>query len=278
MRFSIITVSFNAGEKLRKTVSSIWKQSFTDYEVIVKDGGSTDTSPEKLREDAEAERALESGKLKLIICPDRGVYDGMNQALERCRGEYVLFLNCGDVLHDSNVLKAVDREIENCKSRAAADEKMIFYGNTFCIRTGAWVHSAPVITGFTCYRNIPCHQSCFYDKRLFQKKKYDMRLKIRADYDHFLWCFYVEKANFQYMDITVADYEGGGISEFSENRRRDRREHEEVIRRYMKTKELLKYKTIMLLTLAPLRRWIAESSSMSGVYHKIKAFVYREHQ
>ncbi len=275
MRFSIITVSFDAGEKLQKTVSSIWKQSFTDYEVIVKDGGSTDTSPERLKEDAEAERALESGKLKLIICPDSGVYDGMNQALEKCRGEYILFLNCGDVLHDRDVLKAVDREIENCKSGAEADKKTIFYGNTFCSRTGAWVHSAPEITGFTCYRNIPCHQSCFYDKTLFQKKKYDTKLKIRADYDHFLWCFYMEKANFQYMDITVADYEGGGISESSENRRRDRREHEEVIRRYMKRAELLKYKTIMLLTLAPLRRWIAESSSMSGVYHKIKAFVYR---
>ena len=48
MRFSIITVSYNPGEKLRGTLRSVAAQSFTDYEVIVKDGGSTDGSTDCL--------------------------------------------------------------------------------------------------------------------------------------------------------------------------------------------------------------------------------------
>ena len=61
-----------------------------------------------------------------------------------------------------------------------------------------------------------------------------------------------------------------------ENRRTDIAEHELVVRRYMKRSEILKYKGIMLLTLAPLRRWIAESSSFSGVYHRIKGWLYHK--
>ncbi len=300
MKFSIITASFNPGDKLLFTVNSILEQEFQDFEIIVKDGGSKDGALELLKKNAAAGRAIAEGKLRLIIERDRNVYDGMNQALEACRGEYVLFLNCGDRFHDRSVLRAVagaigkaaqtvEKQTEKVSSDITGEtgdaveeqygEKnrpVIYYGNTYCMRTNATVHSAPEITGFTCFRNIPCHQSCFYDRRLFLEKKYDTNLKIRADYDHFLWCYYRGGAGFQYLDFVVADYEGGGISETEKNRKTDKAEHGLVIRRYMKTGEILKYKGIMLLTLAPLRRWIAESSRFSGVYHRIKSCLYRK--
>ena len=76
------------------------------------------------------------------------------------------------------------------------------------------------------------------------------------------------------MDIIISDYEGGGISEVKENRRLDQEEHELVTKRYMSAGELLKYKTIMLLTLAPLRRKLAEDSALSGLYHRLKSIIY----
>ncbi len=271
MKFSIIVASFRAGEKLNITVESILAQTFRDYEIIVKDGGSKDGSLEVLREADCAGQAISENRLKLIVKPDGGVYDGMNQALEVCQGEYILFLNCGDIFHDRQVLARVSEKIAEEEKTALP---AIFYGNTFCKRTGAMVHSAPEITGFTCYRNIPCHQSCFYARELFQDKKYDTALKIRADYEHFLWCYYEKRAVFCYLDMVIADYEGGGISEAKENRKTDKTEQELVIRKYMFGKEILKYKTIMLLTLAPLRRRIAENSRLSGLYHRIKSLLY----
>lgn len=287
MKFSIITASFNPGKKLLFTINSILGQEFRDFEIIIKDNGSTDGAIEKLCKEERVQRAIAEQRCKLIIKPDKNVYDGMNQALEACRGDYILFLNCGDRFHDNKVLDRV-AEIIDIKMVPEAVKKgdtlkynienkpIIYYGNTYCMRTKAMVHSVPEITGFTCFRNIPCHQSCFYDRRLFQEKKYDINLKIRADYDHFLWCFYRGGAEFRYLDFVVADYEGGGISETKENRKTDKAEHELVVRRYMKTNEILKYKGTMLLTLAPLRRWIAESSSFSGIYHRIKGWLYHK--
>lgn len=291
MKFSIITASFKPGGKLIQTVGNILNQTFDDYEVIIKDGGSNDGSVEEMMKVPRIKAAVESGKVMVHVQEDKNVYDGMNQAISLSKGDYLLFLNCGDLFHDTQVLEHVAAQItkshekqskveeiglEECiegrKSRN--DSPIVYYGNTFCSRTGAMVHSAPSITGFTCYRNIPCHQSCFYDRRLLDEKQYDISLRVRADYDHFLWCFYVKKASFRYMDIIISDYEGGGISEVKENRRLDQEEHELVTKRYMSAGELLKYKTIMLLTLAPLRRKLAEDSALSGLYHRLKSIIY----
>ena len=71
--FTIIVVSYNAGDKLLKTVESITRQSYTDYRVLVKDGMSTDGSVEKLKarvdvvsaENLHADDNLPDGKITL---------------------------------------------------------------------------------------------------------------------------------------------------------------------------------------------------------------------
>lgn len=151
------------------TINSILGQTFVDFEIIVKDGGSKDGAVEKLLAEEKVKQAVSEEKLKVITKSDRNVYDGMNQALDICRGEYVLFLNCGDKFHDEKILAKVSEEIDRRKENMG-EKPVIYYGNTYCMRTGVVVHSAPEITGFTCFRNIPCHQSCFYDRKLFQKR------------------------------------------------------------------------------------------------------------
>ena len=61
------------------------------------------------------------------------------------------------------------------------------------------------------------------------------------------------------MDFPVASYEGGGYSESRENRALDRREHRQITASYMRKGELLRYRAVMAVTLAPLRRLLAES-------------------
>ena len=276
MRFSIITVSYNPGEKLRGTLRSVAAQSFTDYEVIVKDGGSTDGSTDFLKGSEEGLNHVHFYEEK-----DRGIYDAMNRAVGYAEGEYVLFLNCGDLLANENVLERVNEVIERTErdgAKACKEQdrpKYVFYGDTFSEQTKVTIASAPEITGFTCYRNIPCHQSCFYDIELCREKPYDLSYKIRADYDHFLWCFYRADARFIHMDFPVSSYEGGGYSESKGNGKRDAQEHRQITGTYMKKTELFRYRAIMALTLAPVRRKMAESKAFSGLYHRLKGVLYK---
>ncbi len=272
MLFSIVVVALNPGGKILKTVESILGQGWRDYEILVKDGLSKDGSIEDLEQKYAAEE-----RLRIVRKQDRSIYDAMNQALDLAEGDYVLFLNCGDSFYEEAVLEKTAGAIAARRTAEGKDggKPCIFYGDTFCEQTGAMVHSAPKITGFTCYRNIPCHQSCFYDRRLFEEKRYDTQYRIRADYDHFLWCFYRGKADMAYLDFPVSAYEGGGVSEEKKNRDLDRREHRKVTKEYMGFWELSRYRLAMALTLAPLRSWMAGSKRFSGFYHRMKSWLYR---
>lgn len=271
--FSIVIVCLNAGEKLQKTFASVKLQSFRNFEVLIKDGLSVDNSVEKLlREERELAQSPEAPYLKVVEKKDTGIYDAMNQAICKTQGEYLLFLNCGDCFYDKDVLKKIAEAI--AADREQGEEKGIYYGDTFCEKTKAVVASPRKITGFTCFRNIPCHQSCFYHRSLFVRKKYEPEYRIRADYDHFLWCFYRGGARPQYIGLIVAAYEGGGYSESKENQKRDRQEHRLITEEYMSAAKLFSYRAAMVLTLAPLRTRMAENKVFSGLYQTIKRLLY----
>ena len=273
MNISVITVCLNPGEKLGITLDSILRQDCQDVEVILKDGGSTDGSVEKWRQENTSAPGAE--RVRIFVEKDRGIYDAMNQAVAHAIGDFLLFLNCGDRFADDSVLK---RTIDYLKEEEEAGtnlDRLVLYGDTCGEKNDVVIASAPEITGFTCYRNIPCHQSCFYSAALCREKPYDLRYKIRADYDHFLWCYYQAGAKMRHMDFPVAAYEGGGFSEKRENRERDRQEHREITGKYMGRGELLRYRAIMACSLAPLRTAMAESRLFSGFYHWLKEVVYR---
>lgn len=258
--FSLIVVCLNAGDKLIATVDSILMQDYDNYEIIVKDGISKDGSIEKLPENS---------KIKIFREKDSGIYEAMNQASLKAQGDYVLFLNCGDAFYEADVLRKTADFIEKKPGHG------IYYGDTYCEQTHALVVSAPEITPFTCYRNIPCHQSCFYRKDLLEKKPYDPVFRIRADYEHFLWCYFKADAKPVHMKFVLASYEGGGYSESKANRKRDKQEHKQIVKMYLSLTQRMRFAFVMAITLAPLRRFLAEKTPLSGVYHKIKAGLYR---
>lgn len=266
MRFSVIVVCLNPGEKLNQTLDSVLKQTCDDYEIVVKDGGSSDGSLDSVRSDL---------RVNLYREKDSGIYEAMNQAVSHANGDFVLFLNCGDLFPDERVLERTASYIEREATLGTDLSKLVLYGDTLGEKNGVVIASPPRINGFTCYRNIPCHQTCFYSRQLCLNKPYDPALRIRADYDHFLWCYYKAKAKFVHMDFAAASYEGGGYSESKGNKRRDRQEHKQITKFYMNGRELFRYKLIMACTLAPLRSAMAESKSFSKVYHSLKKCIYR---
>lgn len=274
--FSIVVVSLNPGEKLVLTLKSILDQDYGNYEIIIKDGGSRDGSAEKLfgKNDAVREIPADS-RIRFFREPDKGIYDGMNQALRYVQGRYVLFLNCGDRFYNRSVLSETAGFIEKTERGSLCRSKpYIFYGDQYNELQKSPVHSAPRMNDFACYRNVPCHQVCFYDAGLFASRGYDTDFRVRADYEHFLYCIYDRKAEAVYMPVTVVRYEGGGFSETRENRKRSALEHKVITRYYQGFWKKSFYSFLMLASLAPLRTKISESPALSKGYNAVKSAVY----
>lgn len=266
---SIIVVALNPGEKLKETLDSIKMQTYKDYEVIIKDGGSKDGALDALEEKGYFE---EFPAVNIVRQSDRSIYDGMNQALEHINGRYVEFLNCGDSFFDKDVLKNVAEYIG--KNDAAAHQPAIFYGNQFNRLQNSVVTSAPEINDFTCYRNVPCHQVCFYASELLKGRAFKTEYTVRADYEHFLYCVYERNAKTFSMPHIICFYEGGGYSETKENRKKSAIQHREITKHYL-GKKAIRYRVVMILSMAGLRSKIAESPLLSKPYNALKTMIYK---
>ena len=96
-KFSIVTVCYNAGDKLHETIATALQQTYENFEIIIKDGLSKDDSLQRVPEDE---------RIFVYSYKDQGIYDAMNQALKEITGDYVYFLNCGDSFYDENVFQA----------------------------------------------------------------------------------------------------------------------------------------------------------------------------
>lgn len=264
MLFSIIIVCLNAGERLRATIESVFAQGYQDFEIVLKDGGSSDGSVE------EISQTIQDARLYIYQKKDSGIYDAMNQAVELAGGDYFIFMNAGDSFYDDTVLEKIADVVLNREKTPD-----IIYGNLYHKGLSTVIHAAPEINDFACYRNVPCHQTCFYSRRLFLERAYHQIYNVRADYEHFLWCFYVKKADICYAPVIVASYEGGGYSETKENKRRSAKQHRAITVMYMGKKKVWKYRLIMLLSLAPLRTAIANSKYLSSGYNKVKSLFYK---
>ncbi len=280
VHFDIIVVSFNSGERLRTTLNSIYGQDYWDYEVVIEDALSTDGSLSLLKEQGFFENKHINDRTQIFTEADDGIYDGMNKALSRLkssgeedRHDYVMFLNCGDVLCDRQTLGKVADFISERESEGN-EQPYIFYGDQFNEITQSVISSSPKLNEFALFRNVPCHQVCFYDRDLFAERGYDTVYRVRADYEHFLYCIYEKKTDAVHMDIIVSRYEGGGYSETMEGKEISAKEHIIITDRYM-GKNAKKYRFIMSVSGAGIRTKMAENPRYAGIYNRIKTGIYK---
>ena len=113
-KISIITVVFNNKENLSKTIESVRGQTYANIEYILIDGGSTDGTIDIIKQNEDIIH-------KWISEKDNGIYDAMNKGIKFATGDYIWFLNGGDMIYSNDTLQKI------FSLSGTAD---VFYGDT----------------------------------------------------------------------------------------------------------------------------------------------------
>ncbi|MGO4876829.1 glycosyltransferase family 2 protein [Pedobacter psychrotolerans] len=201
MKISIVTINYNHGEGLLRTINSVVNQTYNNIEYIIIDGGSSDSSIRFLNE-------YDTSIDYWISESDNGIYHAMNKGIEKSSGDYVLFLNSGDYLADLDVIKNITEKIKHI-SKFMTDDT-IFYGNI--IVNGKIIPAPSNITlNELSFSSLP-HPATFIPLNLFNKLgKYNEDYKIISDWIFFLDA-YLKQISFVYINYAVTIFELNGIS------------------------------------------------------------------
>ncbi len=199
MKLSIITINYNHLDGLKRTYESVVGQTWQDFEWIVIDGGSTDGSREFIEEHKDWFSYWCSE-------PDKGVYHAMNKGIAKALGEYLNFMNSGDMFFDSGSLATVF-----LKERSAD----VLYG-AMLLADGTLDHEPMMKTRlhwFDFYNNTLPHQASFIRRELFARVgSYDESFRISADWYFFAKAFVRYGASVEFIPSVLARFEGGGCS------------------------------------------------------------------
>jgi glycosyltransferase involved in cell wall biosynthesis len=217
MKLSIITINLNNREGLKKTMASVFSQTFTEFEYIVIDGGSHDGSADVIREH-------ESALTGWVSEPDGGIYQAMNKGIKRAASDYLLFLNSGDFLLNQNTLANVVHHLHT------AD---IVYGDLRMVSKGSYRdHVYPDKLSFTYFTGRSLgHPAAFIRRTLFERVGlYDERMQICADWAFFIRAIGLFKATYQHIPVTVSVFNTDGISCLERNREIMRQEHVNLLK------------------------------------------------
>lgn len=249
MKLSIITINRNNATGLRKTMESVFSQTYRDFEYIVVDGASTDGSVDVIREMSTMLNDGNDGMMHFqwISEPDTGIYNAMNKGIEIVEGKrvvnsfnclelredkhgkadrtkqggaenkedgYVLMLNSGDFLVDEHVIEHIMPELDGTD---------IVQGNVIKIMDEKVIvdngYGKSDITFIDVMKGHFLHQASFCKIHLFEQYGFfDESYKINGDTAFYAKCLGLGNASFRYIDINIAYFDTTGISADPENK------------------------------------------------------------
>ena len=185
--FTIITCTYNASKYIDRTLDSVRGQSYPHIEHFIIDGASKDDTVKKVQTYAYDSRYPVIVKSE----PDNGLYDAMNKGIQLAKGDYIIFLNAGDVFHEEDTLTCVAEKLKGKELPG------VIYGDT----------------------DIVDEKGIFIRKRrlspIARQVSYNLEYKYSADVD---WCIRImkeaEKQGLELMNThkTLCSFLKGGMT------------------------------------------------------------------
>lgn len=223
-KISIVTVVFNDVNNIECTIKSVANQKYKNIEYIVIDGGSDDGTIDVIK--------IYKEKINFFLSEkDEGIYDAMNKAIDIAKGDWIYFLNSGDLFYHDKILldifsdpifsKSIDLIYGNIDIKYKTFIKTKFSGNLYDFDDGMQF----------------CHQSVFIKTEIIRKYKFDVKYKLAADYD-MIYKMYKDARTFYKIDKIIAIILPDGVSD---------KNQDQVIKEYKNISQTKKYITIFFM-------------------------------
>jgi len=204
---SILTVTYNSLTTLKDAYASLCAQTYTHWEWIVQDGGSSDGTLEWLE-------SLSDARVNWVSEKDHGIYDALNKAVGRASGEWIGLLHSDDLYPNNDVLQVVV---------AAMAGNDAIYGDLKYVQaadvTKVLRHWQSEAFAPTLLRKgwMPPHPTLFLRKEVYAKVGgFDTRYRIAADYDFILRVFRTPNLKIHYLpQVLMLMRQGGASSKLS---------------------------------------------------------------
>lgn len=199
-KISIITINKNNAVGLEKTIQSVISQSYTNIEYIIVDGASRDGSVDVIKKYADSISGF-------ISETDNGLYNAMNKGIKMASGDYIFFLNSGDIAYSNNIIQKVADNLDN---------NDVVFGNTSYIKNTKIIKNpaTPVVEYYKRYQHdIPPQPALFVKRELFSKvNNFDESYRIIADVVFVSRLFSDKNLAYKHIDEIISIFDTTGIS------------------------------------------------------------------
>ncbi|RRV00060.1 glycosyltransferase [Stutzerimonas xanthomarina] len=197
---SVVTVVFNGGDFIEKTILSVLGQKYSNVEYIIIDGGSTDGTLDILRR--------YEGLIEYWVSErDSGIYDAMNKGAEIASGDWICFMNGGDLFFDDRVIHKIAESITPT-SQVCFGKSLSTYEDMQVVRYEDFGSSERDFY----LTKMPNHQAIFIRKDKYKSVRYSLDYRYCSDTDYLRRVF-DEAAYCEYPGF-VSRFELGGVSNY----------------------------------------------------------------
>lgn len=204
LKVSLIISVLNGSEKIKDTIESILNQSYSNFELIIIDGGSTDKTIDIIKN-------FDSPMIRWISEPDKGISDAFNKGIKLATGDYINFQGDGDGFINSNSISDLFTNLD-------LKERPIVCGNIQRIDiNGNILYKTKIKKRFNkkslLFKMSLPHQGLFIPKEFFAKYgEFDLNNKYCMDYELLLRSY----NNFPKViarDLVVSNWRADGLGE-----------------------------------------------------------------
>lgn len=215
MKISVITATWNSGRTISDTLRSVFNQSFTDVEHIIKDGGSKDDTLEicKNFEQKYYKDECKGRTINILSDKDKGIYDAMNQGVKAATGDVIGILNSDDFYTSDDVLARVAEEFEKNPELEAVYGDIHFVKDENLKKCTRYFSSRYFRPWALRFGFMPAHPSFYVRREVYEKYGlYDLDFRTSSDFEMMVRLFVKEKIRSKYINKDFVTMRAGGES------------------------------------------------------------------